>query len=116
MPAAASRRYARSIALVHRVAGKPKPGFELRAAPLKNDGTRAFLVCVTQVSISDSRLRDQAVRRRPTGSPAGLPEQLRQLLLRIRREPQRELAAHVDDRPPHASAILREPGDELLRR
>src|SRR3954471_436241 len=41
-------------------------------------------------------------------------EEPRELLLRIGGESQRQLASDLDDRPPHAAAVLGEPGDQLV--
>jgi hypothetical protein len=43
-----------------------------------------------------------------------LGEQPPQLLLRVRRESQRELACGFDDRTAHPSAVFRQPGEQLL--
>src|SRR5439155_8062767 len=51
-------------------------------------------------------------RRRAHNLSAG--EQTFELLLRIRREAQRQFAIHVDDRAPHAATVPGEPGDQLL--
>src|SRR5439155_17299070 len=51
-------------------------------------------------------------RRRAHNLSAG--EQTFELLLRIRREAQRQFAIHLDDRAPHAAAVPGKPGDQLL--
>src|SRR5438045_4304773 len=49
-----------------------------------------------------------------TGPASSWRQQPFELLLRIRGEPERELAIDVDDRTPHAPAVLGEPADQLV--
>src|SRR5262249_35139503 len=57
--------------------------------------------------------RSQA-RPAPHPLPGSSGEKPLQPLLRVRREAEGQLAADLDDRPPHPPPVLREPGDQLL--
>jgi len=61
----------------------------------------------------NARLGAGAIRppRRPPSTPSDEPGEPR---LRVGGEPQRQLAPHLDDRPPHALSVARQPGQQLL--